>query len=175
MKTGEAVGRNRKFPVWKTIKLGTGLKTAADFRQALKASNCLIENWTDKLLNHFALEVSEKEREVGLVKVTPRTLGFESDPTPYEIWAVAQRQGLELLPIEAGFQLRLQYLDQPLNEVLWLGTELELGYSYGNLRVWRVGRHDGYQLKDGLWLMADYFAPSHVRSLDMKVLFGSRK
>ncbi|MEK7086815.1 MAG: hypothetical protein AAB935_00975, partial [Patescibacteria group bacterium] len=51
---GETVVRAVEFSfrVWKTIRLGTGLKTADDFRNALKASGNQISDWAKDILGH---------------------------------------------------------------------------------------------------------------------------
>ncbi|TSC94043.1 MAG: hypothetical protein CEN87_712, partial [Parcubacteria group bacterium Licking1014_1] len=45
-----AVVKTSKFPVWKTIKLGTGSKNADDFRKAIKDCGMKIGDWANDIL-----------------------------------------------------------------------------------------------------------------------------
>ena len=111
------------FNLWRTIKLGTGLVTADDFRRALKAAGHGIGVWANDILGQRAFTASTKETEVDLVVVSVAELGFPNGATRQEIYRKAQELGLILCPPEVGPQLRLQYPDQPLNERLLIGME----------------------------------------------------
>lgn len=144
--------------IWKTIKLGTGLKTADDFRKSLKDGGNRIGDWANDLLGkpEFTNSVSKEEVEVDLVILTTAQLTGKNSGTTAEVFAGAERLGLKKCPAEVGPQLRLQYKDQPLNEWLLIGMEL-LRLSDGHLRVFGVA-HGG----DGLWLDSDYDYPGYV-------------
>jgi len=134
------------FPIWKTIKLGTGLKTADDFRKALKQSGCKIGDWGNDILGKPAFTVSETETEVNLVNISVAKLGFKNGATRKDIYERAISLGLELCPNEVGPQLRLQYKDQPNGE--WLRIAMEpISGSLGDLSIFKV-EHRG----SGLWL-----------------------
>src|SRR3989344_4293612 len=92
------------FHVWKTIKLGTGLKTADDFRQALKQAGREIGQWANDILGKPAFIASETETEVDLVNVSVAELGFEQGATRKNIYDEAIELGLELCPNEVGPQ-----------------------------------------------------------------------
>jgi hypothetical protein len=100
------------FKTWKTIKLGTGLKTANDFRYALKESNIIFDDWGRDIFNCTGFSVESKETTLDLIIVSVSELGFETGATRKEIYKRAKEFGLDLCPAEAGPQLRLQYLDQ---------------------------------------------------------------
>lgn len=134
------------FKPWKTIKLGTGLQTADDFRRSLKQSGCKIGDWANDILGKRGFAVATKETEVDLVVVSVAELVFPNGATRQEIYQRAQQMGLELCPPEVGPQLRLQYKDQPNGDRLLIGMEPITG-SGGNLGVFCVGRDD-----DELWL-----------------------
>ena len=124
----------QKFEVWKTIKLGTGLKTADDFRRALKKGGHRISDWSDDILGKPAFTASEQEMEVDLVVASVAELGFKDGACRRDIYKRAQELGLELCPAEVGPQLRLQYKDQPYGERLLTGMEPITdsdGYLYG--------------------------------------------
>ena len=140
----------RIWKTWKTIKLGTGLKTAADFRKALKAGGFRIGDWANDILGKPAFSAATKEVEVELVKVLVRELGFKNGATRQEIYQRAQELGLKICPNEVGPQLRLQYKDQPNGE--WIVVAMEpMTDALGNLGLFFV-RHDG----DGRWLGGFY-------------------
>jgi hypothetical protein len=112
------------FKVWKRILLGTaGLKTADDFRHALKDDGNRIGDWGDDILGKPAFTASSEETEVNLVVASVAELGFKDGATREDIYKRAQELGLELCPPEVGPQLRLQYKDQPKGELLIIGME----------------------------------------------------
>ncbi len=113
----------RNWQVWKTILLGTGPKTADDFRKALKKGRHEIGNWGNDILGKPAFKVSETKIEVDLVRATVGELGFKNGATNAEIFERAKELGLELCPNEVGPQLRLQYEDQPTGEWLLIAME----------------------------------------------------
>jgi hypothetical protein len=110
-----------QFKTWKTIKLGTGLKTGDDFSRAFKEAGCSIEEWPNRILNNPNFQVANKENEIELVKVSVGQLVyFKNSPANTRvIYACAETYfGLGFCPPEVGPQLRLQYLDQPKDEYL---------------------------------------------------------
>jgi len=138
------------FPVWRTLKLGTGLKTADDFRKAVRDCGMKISDWANDILGKPVFTVATEETEVDLVKVTVAELGFKEGARRDQIYERAKELGLELCPSEVGPQLRLQYKDQPNGEWLLIGME-PIRYSDGGLDVFRVARAG-----DGRWLDSDY-------------------
>ena len=156
--SGELVVKEieRKFNVWKTINLGTGLKTADDFRKALKDRGFNIGNWADDILGKPAFTAAAEATEVDLVKVTVAELGFKKGARRDQIYERAKELGLELCAPEVGPQLRLQYQDQPNGEWLLIGMEL-ITDSDGNLYVFDVKRYDSE-----LWLYGGWSNPGDV-------------
>lgn len=147
------VSISTKFPVWKTIKLGTGLKTADDFRKAPEDKGFGISEWAKDILGKPAFKAAAKETEVDLVKVTVAELGFKNGARRGQIYERAKELGLDLCPAEVGPQLRLQYKDQPNGEWLFIGMEPITG-SDGELSVFRVLRP-----VSELWLFGHYASP----------------
>jgi hypothetical protein len=103
----------RNWPIWKTIKLGTGIKDANSFRQAIESAEMGIGDWANDILGKPEFTLIAKETEVDLVKVTVGDLGLERDARHDKILDRAKDFGLELCPPEVGPQLRLQYKYQP--------------------------------------------------------------
>lgn len=136
------------FPTWRTIKLGTGLKTADDFRKAIGEAGMKIGDWGNDILGKpsFTASISPKEVEADLVNVSVEELGFKDGATYKDICAHAKELGLDLCPAEVGPQLRLQYKNQPKGE--WLHVAMEaITVSSGGFSVFHI-EHDG----DELWL-----------------------
>ena len=141
--------------IWKTITLGTGLKTADEFRKALENNGFRISNWGNDILGKPAFKAATEKTEVDLVNISVAELGFKDGATRKDIYERAISLGLELCPNEVGPQLRLQYKDQPNGE--WLRIAMEpITDSDGYLRVFLVVHDD-----DGLWLDGYYGRPDN--------------
>jgi len=165
--SGELVVKEieRKFNVWKTINLGTGLKTTDDFRKALKGRGFNIGNWANDILGKPAFTAANEATEVDLVKVTVAELGFKKGARRDQIYERAKELGLELCAPEVGPQLRLQYQDQPNGEWLLIGMEPITG-SDGYLLVFYVERD-----ASELWLDSGWGGPGHVWDPDNPWVF----
>lgn len=150
------------FQTWRTIKLGTGLKTADDFRKALKKVGG-IGDWADDILGKPAFTASDTESKVELVVRSVEELGFKDGATREEIYNRAKEIGLDLCPAEVGPQLRLQYKDQPKGEWLLIAME-PITDSDGGLYVFGVGRRDdGMQWLRGYYGSSDFFWHGNFR------------
>src|SRR4030042_3239242 len=112
-----------EFKVFKTITLGTGLKTPGDFRKSFKDNGCRIGDWANDILGRPAFTVATEETELDLVVVSVAELGFKKGATREQIHARAKELGLDLCPAEVGPQLRLQSKDQSNGE--WLVVAME--------------------------------------------------
>lgn len=108
----------QNFKVWKTIELGTGLRTAKDFIKKINVSDSAHE-----MLVEPAFNTSKTKKETDLVLVTPKKLGFDRRPTFKDVCDKVIEFGLELCPAEVGPQLRKQYTDQPSEE--WIRVAIE--------------------------------------------------
>ena len=158
------------FKPWRTLKLGTGLRSADNFRKDLKKSGYKISGWANDILGKPEFIVtSTKEVEVGLVNISVAELGFPNGATCKEIYQKVTELGLELCPPEVGPQLRLQYQNQPMNEQLFIGMEPIAG-SDGRLGVFSVERAG-----DGRWLDTDYGGSGLVWSGSSRWVFLLRK
>lgn len=109
--SGETVIKEteHELNIWKTIKLGTGPKTADEFRRLLGEGGFRLSNRASDILGKPAFKVADEETEIDLVKVTAAELGFKKGARRDQIYERAQKLGLELCPAEVGPQLRLQY------------------------------------------------------------------
>lgn len=168
--SAEASEKVISLNIWKTINLGTELKTVDDFRRQIGNYGCRIGDWANDILGKPAFTISDEELEVDLVIKSVAELGFPNGATRAQIYDKAISLGLELCPAEVGPQLRLQYLDQPKDE--WLRIAMEpIAVSDGDLRVFNVGHGD-----DDRWLGADDGHPGgHWGADDRWVFVQPRK
>ncbi len=118
--------KTTEFKTWKTIKLGTDLKTIEDFQRAFEEAGIFFGNIAN-FLRHPSFRVSEGPMEVDLVKVSNEDLGYDHNTQHLqglelrsEIIHLALAQGLVVCPAEVGPQLRLQYLG---DDYVLIGTE----------------------------------------------------
>lgn len=135
-----------EFKIFKTIKLGTGLKTADDFIRALNDGGFCIRDSGKYILVRPGFKVSQKEIEVDLVDISVIELGFRNGAALEEVYKSAIKLGFDLCPPEAGPQLRLQYKNQPKDEQLFIAMEPITGSDSG-VYVFNI-EHD----VSGLWL-----------------------
>jgi hypothetical protein len=109
--------------IWKTITLGTK-EDGATLRRALKAARCGVGTSAVEVLNGPALIVSRARIEVDLVLVSAAALGMKTERASLsEFYGRAAQLGLEFCPTEVAPQLRLQYLDQPAGEFLYIAMK----------------------------------------------------
>lgn len=125
----------------KTIELGTGLKTKAEFVNAIEQQGSGVGDFAKDIMSKAEFVVSNKEAKEDLIILTVKALGFPSGATVKEIFERAKSLGLELCPPETGPQLRLQYPEQPIGEWCRIGMEPITG-SDGDPDLFRVDRDD---------------------------------
>jgi hypothetical protein len=106
------------LPIWKHITLGTFNDVNA-MREALETAHVHIGDSANEVLGRPAFTWSHSKIESDLVVVAVADLGFgERGASLAQIYARAVRLGLELCPAEVAPYLRLQYLQQPVGEIL---------------------------------------------------------
>jgi hypothetical protein len=132
-------GKAADIPIWKSITLGTH-DSANALRETLKAARCEVGDLADNVLDQPEFSVSKSRTGVNLTVLSVAQLSFGVEgASRAQIYRRAAQLGLELCPPEIGPQLRLQYLDQPLGELLHIamapmttdGGDL-VGLSVGN-------------------------------------------
>jgi hypothetical protein len=109
---------SRRFSVWRTIKIGTGIPTGDDFSRILRAEEKEVCEGVIEILRNADFTVVNREMELDLVCLSAKDLGFSYNPTLREVVAVAREARLLHCPAEVGPQLRRQYKDQPKGERL---------------------------------------------------------
>jgi hypothetical protein len=106
------------LPIWKHITTGTFNNVNA-MRAALETAHVHIGDTANEVLGRPAFSWSHTKIESDLVVVAVADLGFgERGASLARIYARAVRLGLELCPAEVAPYLRLQYLQQPVGEIL---------------------------------------------------------
>ena len=155
--------------IFKTINLGTGLKTADDFRKSLRDSGNKVSSGANGILGNSAFTVAVKKIKIDLAIKSVDELGFKDGATRQRIYGRANELGLDLCPAEVGPQLRLQYKDQPEGERLIVAMN-PITVSGGVLLLFSVGRGGS-----GLWLSSYYDYPGSIWRADDRFVFARRK
>lgn len=149
--------------IFKTIKLGTVKK----LQKELEKNNINIGDYAKKIL--AKVDISKHETTIDLVVKSVEELGFKNGATLKEIYAKAKEIGLKLCPAEVGPQLRLQYLDQPRNEWLFIAMN-PITDSGRDPSVFHLGRGSA-----GLWLRAYWGNPDYRWRADDRWVFSRGK
>lgn len=153
--------------IWRQISIGT---TPRDkIIPTLKEHGMNVSDWSADIMKQDAFTVVQEEEQIDLVRVSVRELGFDKATRYDAICQCANERGLELCPPEVGLQLRLQYLDQPLDEWLIIAIEAIRGAD-GALNVFYVGHDDG-----GLWLRSYCGGPDNLWNPGHRFVFRARK
>ena len=155
--------------IFKTINLGTGLKTADDFRKSLRDSGNKVSSEANGILGNPAFTVAVKKIRIDLVIKSVGEIGFKGGATRKQIYGRANELGLDLCPAEVGPQLRLQYKDQPEEEHLIVAMN-PIADSGGALELFSVERNDS-----GLWLSSYYDDPCIIWYAFIRFVFARRK
>ena len=155
--------------IFKTINLGTGLKTADDFRKSLRDSGNKVSSEANGILGNPAFTVAVKKIKIDLAIKSVYELGFKGGAIRQQIYGRANELGLDLCPAEVGPQLRLQYKDQPEEEHLIVAMN-PIADSDGALELFLVERDDS-----GLWLCGYYVHPGLIWNAAFRFVFARRK
>ena len=107
--------------IWRHITIGN--IRHGKFIRTLKDHGMIVDGWAANTMKQSAFTVVRREERINLMVVSVRDLGFDNDTHYDAICQRAKERGLELCPPEVGPQLRLQYLDQPLKERLFVAMK----------------------------------------------------
>jgi hypothetical protein len=153
------------WKIWKTVQLGTGVKDAESFREAIQERGMRLGDWANNIIDQPEFTVAPGPTEVDLVLVAIAELGFPAVAKLRDIYQAVENRGFRLCPAEVGPQLRLQYPDQPAGESLAIGMEPST-ISDGSLRLFDVAH-----LGDGQWLLSCYGHPECRWPADHRFVF----
>ena len=103
----------------KVIKLTIGGKTKEKLIRKVESQTLISDQgsylwFTERMINHKDFLILDKVKNIELVIVSVKELGFDNRPTTEQIYAKAQELGYKLCPAEVGpyLWLRYQYADQ---------------------------------------------------------------
>jgi hypothetical protein len=137
----------------KRQKIEIGGKDVKTLENELKKNGINISNHANDIMKSKDFTTSEKQEEIETVRLKVSDLGFENGATTNEIYKRAEELGLELCPAEVGPQLRLQYVNQPMNEWVFIGMK-QIPARDGDPFVFDLERNE-----DGLWLNNNWADP----------------
>jgi len=109
-----------RFPIWRTLRIGMH-KKPKEFDAAFKAKDIKVGgSWTMEALE--TMTCVSAPFDIELVNVSAEDIDVPEGSTFEEICNKAEHLGLSVCPIEAGPELRLQYLNQPVSDLLFVAT-----------------------------------------------------
>src|SRR5689334_2900277 len=115
------------WKVWKTIELGTRLKSLAHFLMAFEKMSMRIGSDALQMISKSHYRVATQPEKIDLIVVSIADMGLERQVRLQQVLEMAPTIGLELCPPEVGPLLRLQLWEQPYNQRLLIGMEPILG------------------------------------------------
>ena len=152
----ERIGTSFPEGMIKKMEAEIGGKNKKELEKELKENKVWISDYAKSMMDNSDFTTSKKLEQLNLARITVKSLGFPNGATTDEIYKKAEELGLELCPAEVGPQLRLQYLDQPNGEYIFIGMK-QISDSDGYPDVFGVSRYDG-----GLLRLFGYLArPGH--------------
>lgn len=130
----------KRFKIWKTITI----------EKKPKLDGINVSFYAQDMLDKISWG---KKETISLVKIQVKDLGFNEYVTTTELFAKAKKLGLDLCPPQVVPQLREDFINQSLDEWLYIGMEAITGRD-GSPLVFSLER-DG----DGLWLHDSWAGP----------------
>lgn len=147
------------------VRIGTGLRTADDFRKAFEEAGCSIGTEGNHILAKPGFTVSPEMMEVEFNSLSASELGFKFGGSRRDIYARAKEIGCHLCSDEFVLQFCLQYTDQPNKEVFLVATEPIVSHR-GTISIHCVERWGGKRL-----LRGRNGDPDHVFGADSQWIF----
>ena len=152
----------------KKMEVTIGGQSKEELIEEVKAK-FIVPSSAESILKSPDFTVSKQKENLTLIHLKVQDLGFPIGAMVKEIFAKAEKLGLELCPAETGPQLRKQYLDQPLDEWFLIGMK-PITDSVGNPDVFNLDRNE-----DGLWLRSYWTDPDGWWCSDFEFVFRFRK
>lgn len=173
---GLANPKNEFMLAWRSVALGTGLRTGQQFIEAMEREGFIVTKSAKIVL----LEVDPYNskflagnihKKIWLTMLTPRDLGFTKPRSADDICTKALTLGFELCPIELGPQLRLQYPNQPVGEKIAIGMQSYTTRKDALQRFFVVKHTSHGQELDCCFANAVNGKPPHLWDVDSKWVF----
>ena len=150
--------------VWRKVTLGTR-KGVDGYREALEAVSIRVGDDADEILGRPAFPYARTKTDVELALLSVAELGVEAETASLsEVYKRAGQIGLELCPAEVGPQLRLDYRNQPLSEVLHIAMMPVTTYD-GRLTILALTNFGGTVSLIGNDGRSDFMVPQMFRFL----------
>lgn len=156
-------GKNGDLTTGRTIDLNISSEEA---KKALQEACFEIGFGMKEILEKLIFEPVEKQ--VVLVSRTVADLGFNFPPCRRDIFQEAIKQGYSLCPREIALLARLQYMDQPEGETLYVAME-EIVFKWDQRGVFCLSH--GQPCKNKLELYIIYCGPGTAHLGSVKWLF----
>lgn len=149
--------------IWKIVTIGNE-KHRMHYPEILQSNGYHVSD--NALEELHKLIFSSTEEKITLAQKSVGELGFYSGATYEAICRRAKEFGLELCPVEAGPEIRLEYKDQPNNECLRVATK-PFEVSDGSLRLFEVSSSNN----GSFWLNVDWFSSTSLLLPDYRLVF----
>lgn len=146
-----------------------GGRTKEQLASEFKQKNIKIASFAQSVFDGKDFTTLENPEEVNLIRLTVAALGFESGATTDEIYKRAEELGLDLCPAEAVLHLRLKYTDQPMGDVVCIGTK-QIASSDGVRPIFKLESR-----ANGLSLGSPWAGPTSYWDPDTVFVFRLRK
>ena len=143
--------------IWKTIKLGD-YKHIDDLLASITQSGMTVGEWGNHLLTRPDFNLHHELVEIPLVQVNIDELPLREDMYLNDIYSAVIGKSITindteyeiaLCPNEVGPQLRLQYTDQPKDELLRIAMD-PIKDSVGSIALFRVENVKSNMLLSGI-------------------------
>lgn len=158
-----------QFQTWKTITVGDVVSTK-DFEKALSALGVHCQEIFGGSIEQD-IEISNVKKEIDLVNVSPRELGFSENTNLSIVAKKAILLGLKECPRETPLQLRIKYLDQPAGESLIVASG-PYSDSALNSYVMRVATSANGEKRLDMVLFKTLHRFPHNLNVDIRLVFS---
>lgn len=116
-----------------------GGKTAEELERELTEKNIQVSDYARSMMNSPDFTTTKEPEQADLIRLKVKDLGFPDGATTDQIYAKAEKMGLELCPPETGPHLRLKLDNQPQDDYFWVGMK-QIAASDGDPRVFHLRR-----------------------------------
>lgn len=107
-----------ELKIFKTLKIARGSMATEVYRRVIEEAGGKISDWARELIIDAGFRTLCEDTEFDLVVLSVHELGFPEGATLHQIDNRAKEYGLAPCPPELGPELRVQYMDQPKEELL---------------------------------------------------------
>jgi len=146
-----------------------GGKTKEQLQSELEQAGVNITSYAKEMMENPDFTTLPVAQILITVRLKLNQMGLSGHPTTDQIYERAQALGLDLWLNEVGPHLRLQDINQPMDECFYVGMK-QITDSDGDPRVFALGQVEG-----GLWLHGSWAPPDHRWLTHYEFVFSLRK